>query len=77
MSRFINVRWASFNNFDEYIKAIALGASTLEELELIQKYEAPDFESVLFLEQGGFLCFKTYEQAKKEGYVTFEDYLNK
>ena len=53
-----------------------MGASSLEELNLIIKYKAPDYETAFSIELGGFPSYEIFEQARLEGYVTFDDFLN-
>ncbi|OLS16945.1 MAG: hypothetical protein HeimC3_37360, partial [Candidatus Heimdallarchaeota archaeon LC_3] len=41
----------NFDDYELYLEAKAVGASTLEEYQLVLKYQAPDYETALTLEQ--------------------------
>lgn len=65
-----------FTEYEQYLAAKVVGASTLEEYQLVLKYHAPDFESAYAVDLGGFPCYELYEVVKQKQLLTFEELLN-
>ena len=52
-----------FLNLEMYLKALELGAKTIDEYNIILNTNSPDFETALNVQNGGFPTYVLYKQA--------------
>ena len=64
----------NFSDYDEYKKAIELGASNIEQYNLVREYNAPDFKTAQKIKEGKFPDYHIYINAFYMGANTFAEY---